>query len=72
MLTNRLKGKIAESGYSYRTLADMMNMSKNTVYAKINGKSQFNTKEVQDLCAILHLTDLKEMAEIFLTSSSQN
>lgn len=67
MMINRLKGKITEAGYTQRTLAQKLNMSKNTLNSKVNGKTSFNISEIEALCAILGITDNSEKAQIFLS-----
>ena len=47
MASNKLKGKIAEAGYSQRSLAAELGMSKNTLNSKVNGKIPFNTVEIE-------------------------
>lgn len=67
MLTNRLKGKIIEAGFTQRALAAQMGMTKNTLNNKVNGKTPFNLDEAEKLCAILGIRDDAEKAQIFLT-----
>lgn len=67
MNVNKLKGAIVSAGYTQRTLANMLGMSKNTVNAKINGKSRITMDEVDKICEILSITDIKEKSDIFLT-----
>ena len=71
-INNKLKGKIAESGYSQRSLAAELGMSKNTLNAKVNGKVPFNTVEVVKICEVLGICDGSEKAAIFLPQPSQN
>lgn len=71
MSINKLKGKIAEAGFSQRSLAKAIGMSKNTLNSKVNGKIPFNTTEIQQISEKLGITDLTEMASIFLSCSSQ-
>lgn len=66
MANNKLKGKIAEKGYTQRALAEKLGMSKNTLSAKINRKVPFNTVEVAKICEILDIRDGAEKAAIFL------
>lgn len=66
MATNKLKGKIAEAGYSQRSLAKELGMSKNTLNSKVNGKIPFNTLEIERLCEKLRIYDGAEKAAIFL------
>lgn len=67
MAVNKLKGKIAEAGFSQRSLAEALGMSKNTLNAKVNGKVPFNTVEIEQICKVLGIHDVTEMATIFLT-----
>lgn len=66
MFTNKLKGKIIEAGYSQRSLAKELGMSKNTLNSKVNGKSPFNTVEIEMVCKVLGIIDPAEKASIFL------
>ena len=63
---NKLKGKIVEAGYSQRSLAAVLGMSKNTLNAKVNGKVPFNTVEIEKICEKLGIRDCAEKAAIFL------
>lgn len=67
MANNKLKGKIVEAGYSQRSLAAAIGMSKNTLNSKINGKKPFNTVEIERICEKLGIYDGAEKAHIFLT-----
>lgn len=67
MANNKLKGKIVEAGYSQRSLAAEIGMSKNTLNSKINGKKPFNTVEIERLCEKLGIYDGAEKASIFLS-----
>lgn len=66
MASNKLKGKIVEAGYSQRSLAREIGMSKNTLNSKVNGKTPFNTVEIELICAKLSIVDPAEKAAIFL------
>lgn len=66
MSVNKLKGKIAEAGFTQRSLAKALGMSKNTLNSKVNGKTPFNTLEIQKICALLHIQENAEKADIFL------
>lgn len=66
MQANLLKGKIVAAGHSQTSLAKAMNMSKNTLSKKINGKATFDTDEVIRMCALLNIVDNDEKAYIFL------
>ena len=69
---NRLLGHIARNGLTQRSLSDMLNVSKNTLNSKINGKSSFDTVLIDEICEILNITDDTEKARIFLSSPSRN
>ena len=71
MSMNKLKGKIVEAGYSQRSLALELGMSKNTLNSKVNGKIPFNTVEIEHICEKLGIHDGAEKASIFLGQSSQ-
>ena len=66
MASNTLKGKIVEAGYSQRSLAAELGMSKNTLNSKVNGKIPFNTVEIERICEKLGIRDSTEKASIFL------
>lgn len=66
LASNKLKGKIMEAGYSQRSLAAALGMSKNTLNAKVNGKIPFNTNEIEKICDKLGIYDGAEKAAIFL------
>ena len=66
MSSNKLKGKIVEAGYSQRSLAAELGMSKNTLNSKVNGKIPFNTNEIEEICKKLGIHDNAEKAAIFL------
>ena len=66
MLQNKLKGKIVEAGYTQRSLAKEIGMSKNTLNSKINGKIPFNTDEIERICICLSIVNPVEKASIFL------
>lgn len=58
--TNKLKGKIVESGYNYGSFAKAMNVTRPTLYKKLNGKGYFDTREIVQIINILNIP----MAEI--------
>ena len=67
MEMKKLKGKIVEAGYSQRSLALEIGMSKNTLNSKVNGKIPFNTVEIERICDKLGIYDGAEKASIFLS-----
>lgn len=68
-MTNKrkLQAKMIEMGYSQKSLAEAIGISKNTMNAKINGTVQFNVGEVLKLCEVLHINNAEEKCSIFLT-----
>ena len=46
---NKLLGYMASNGYTQRTLAKQLNVSKNTLNSKINGKSAFDTVLIENM-----------------------
>lgn len=69
--TNLLKGAIASAGYTQRSLAPLVNMSENSLNAKVNGRKDFTLSEVFALCQTLAITDPEKKVNIFLPHSSQ-
>ena len=68
---NLFKGKMVANGYTQESLAKKMKISKNTLSAKINGKSKFDIEEVVFLCELFGISNNDEKCEIFLHRSSQ-
>lgn len=69
---NKLAGAIASKGLTQKKLAEMIGVSKNTISAKINNKSSFDTDEIERICRVLGIKDVIEKANIFLANSPQN
>ena len=63
----KLIGIMAEKGFSQRKLANELGVSKNTINAKLRGKSRFDTEEASRLCEILNIEDDALKLEIFLS-----
>lgn len=63
---NKLRGAIARSGYTQLTFARRIGMSKNTLNAKINGRSPITTDEAKRMCRELGIDDEREKVDIFL------
>ena len=68
---SKLRGKIVEAGFSQRSLAKALGISKNTLNAKVNGRTPFNTDEIELICDKLGIRDGAEKAAIFLPEPSQ-
>jgi len=69
---NLLKARIVSAGYTQARLAQEIGISKNTMSAKVNGKSSFDTVEIEKICYALGISSTSEKADIFLSKSSQN
>lgn len=63
-MENVLKSLIVLNGKSIPEVANMMNLSKSSLYRKIRGESEFTRKEITELIDILHIEPYKAM-EIF-------
>jgi len=61
-----LKGKIVANNYTQKTLAEKMNISENSLNAKINGKADFDLSQVILLCELLGINSPDEKCQIFL------
>lgn len=61
--TQKLKGRIMAAGYTQASLAPLVDMSKNALNAKINGKSRLYCDEVDALCTVLGIVDTAEKCE---------
>ena len=68
---NLLRAAIAKQGLNQRKLAEKMGISENTLTSRIQGRSVFNTDEIDIICDVLKISDNAEKAEIFLASPSQ-
>lgn len=62
----KLRGKIAESGFTQAQIAADLGISANTMTKKMNNRAEFNLSEVIKLCEILSISEATEKAEIFL------
>lgn len=65
MNVKKIKAAMVEAGFSQRKLAEEMNMSKNTLNAKINGRARIFVDEALKLCVLLNIPQ-ENVAEIFL------
>lgn len=52
-----LKGEIARHGLSVPKLAELLKMSKKTLYSRLNGETPFTQPEIKRISEILHLND---------------
>lgn len=68
---NKFLSRMVMSGYSQRSLAKAVGLSKNTINQKVNGHGYFDTEQIDRICSVLGITSGAEKAEIFLSSPSQ-
>lgn len=66
-----LNGKIIAAGYTQKTLASKVNMSRSNLNAKINNLLPFNCDEVLLICDAINIVEPEEKVIIFLSKSSQ-
>ena len=69
MTTNneRLRQKIDKSGFTKTHIASKMNISRESLYNKLSGKTEFKASEIVCLAKMLGLT-ARQRDEIFLTN----
>lgn len=68
---NLLRAAIARAGYTQERLAENIGISSNTLSARMNGGSCFDTDEIDKICAALRIDNNDEKADIFLAAPSQ-
>ena len=67
----KLRSRMVLKGHSQKSLASEMSArgaktSENTLSAKMNGRSKFDTDDADVICEILDIVEPAEKAEIFL------
>ena len=60
----KLLGRIKECGLTQEQLAKAIDKDKSTVNAKLNGKSVFTVKEIDDICKVLDISN-NEIGDYF-------
>ncbi len=63
--SNALRAAIVGAGLKIPQLAELLDVSVQTFYNKINGKSEFFASEIDLLCDVLHLSVEQRMAIFF-------
>lgn len=66
----KLNDIIKESGLKKTYIAEQLGISKASFSAKVNGKGEFNVREVIVLCKILGIRSLQEKEDIFFSFSN--
>ena len=64
-----LKDVIIEKGFRISWIANQLNITRYTLYNKINGVTEFTASEIAKLTEILHLSNL-EVKSIFFKNYS--
>lgn len=67
MQSNKLRAKMAEKGFTQRSLANEINMSENAFSLKMTGRSTFDILEAENICRVLHIDNPSDKADIFLS-----
>lgn len=52
---NKLKGRIAEKGYTLSSLSTAIDLSRPCLRGRINGKSDFKVSEIEKICTVLDI-----------------
>ena len=63
--TERLERIIKGSGYKYSFIAEKIGISYQALRNKLDNKSEFLPTEIEALCKLLGITELKEKNDIF-------
>ena len=66
--TAKLERIIKNSGYKYGFIAEKIGISYQALRNKLNNKSEFLPTEIEALCKLLGITELKEKNDIFFAS----
>ena len=67
--TAKIKSLIVLNGYTQRTLSEKLNISVNTLNAKINNKISFTVDEANELCKYLNVTNPDEKCTLFFSEA---
>lgn len=63
--TSLLKERLKASGLKLEFIAKKIGITRQSLSDKVNGKTQFNQYQINELCELLGITDLKEKDAIF-------
>lgn len=69
--TELLKQKIDDSGMPFSTVAIRSGITRETLYNKVNGESEFKASEMENLSKVLHLKQ-KEFNAIFFAKECES
>jgi transcriptional regulator with XRE-family HTH domain len=54
---SKLLGRIRECGLTQEQLAKAIGKNKSTISTKLNGRYPFTTKEIDDICRVLNISN---------------
>lgn len=54
---SKLLGRIKECGLTQKQLAMAIGKDKSTISGKLNGRYPFTTKEIDDICKVLNISN---------------
>lgn len=66
MNTAKLRGKIAEKGFTVKSFCEAAEINRSTFDRKMGGRSEFDREEIEKIIRVLELTD-EETKLIFFT-----
>ncbi|ENZ01648.1 hypothetical protein HMPREF1092_00882 [Clostridium thermobutyricum] len=72
MIYNKLKGIMKERNYSQSKLAEKLDITTQSLNAKLNGRRQFTIKEAFEIISILNIENSNDIVEIFFTNYIPN
>lgn len=72
MIYNKLKGIMKERNYSQSKLAKKLDITTQSLNAKLNGRRQFTIKEAFEIISILNIENSDDIVEIFFTNYIPN
>lgn len=64
-----LKRKIKDKGLKLKFLSEKMGIAYYSLALKISNKQEFKASEIQSLCELLDISDLKEREKIFFAKN---
>lgn len=65
--SKKLKGRIIEKGYTLSSFSDAIKMSRPCFRKRVNGESDFKSKEIEKICDLLDISRA-DMVEYFFDS----
>ncbi len=64
--TSKLKGRMAEQGYTLSSLSEELHISRPSLRKRINGTADFKVSEIENLCSVLKIP-ISEVGNYFFT-----